>query len=59
MNKRIQYDRHTHDFAAYVDDVLIGYFASYGAAERACNEYVYETLRRAAQHRKYLAEVQE
>lgn len=46
--RTIQYDRITKDFAAYVDGVLIGFFASYHAAELACDEYVYETLRRAA-----------
>jgi hypothetical protein len=46
--KTISYDRQTKDFRAMVDDVLIGFFGSYLEAERACDDYVYETLRRAA-----------
>ena len=48
MDKRIEYDRATRDFAAYLDDELIGFFPSYHAAEVALDELVYETLRRAA-----------
>jgi len=44
MTKRIQYDRQTRDFAAYVDDILIGFYGSYLAADLACDAYVYETL---------------
>jgi len=48
MDKRIEYSRETHDFAAYLDGELIGFFPSYHAAEVALNELAYETLRRAA-----------
>ena len=44
MNRTIRYDRATRDFAAYVEDVLIGFFGSYHAAELACDAYVYDTL---------------
>lgn len=46
MNKRIQYDRQTRDFACYVDDELIGFFRSYHDAEVAADQYVYDELAR-------------
>jgi hypothetical protein len=48
MTKTIQYDRQTRDFAAYLDDNFIGYFATYHDAEVALDELAYEQLRRAA-----------
>lgn len=37
--KAIIYDRETRDFAAYFDGELIGFFASYLAAECALNDH--------------------
>jgi hypothetical protein len=48
MTKLIRYDRETKDFAAYVDGNLIGFYVTRFEAERACDDYVYEQLRRAA-----------
>jgi len=48
MERTIRYDRETRDFAAYVDDVLIGFFGSYLAAELACDAYVFDTLTKGA-----------
>jgi len=48
MNKRIQYNRHSHDYDAYLNEEYIGSFPSYHAAETALNELSYEQLRRAA-----------
>jgi hypothetical protein len=44
MERSIRYDRATRDFAAYVEDVLIGFYGSYHAAEVACDAYVFNTL---------------
>lgn len=48
MKKTIAYNRETRDFAAYVDGILIGYYRTHLEAENACNDYTFETLRRAA-----------
>ncbi len=48
MARTIRYDRDARDFMAHVEDVLIGFYGSYHAAEVACDEYVFETLRRTA-----------
>lgn len=42
--KRIEYDRATRDYAAYLDGEFIGYFGSYHAAEVALDKLVYEAL---------------
>jgi hypothetical protein len=48
MNKRIQYNRDTRDFDAYLDEQYIGSFGSYHAAEVELDRLAYEQLRRAA-----------
>ncbi len=45
--KTIKYDKHSKDFAAYLDDILIGFFGSYYAAEIALDAHVYESLKGA------------
>jgi len=49
MERTIRYDRDTRDFAAYVDDVLIGFFSTYHTAELACDAYVFDTLTKGVQ----------
>lgn len=44
--KSIAYDRHTRDFAAYLNGELIGYFPNHLQAENELNRLVYETLSR-------------
>jgi hypothetical protein len=44
MDKQIVYDRKTHDFAMYLDIRLVGFRASYHAAELALDEMVFEAL---------------
>lgn len=44
MERHIQYDRETRDYAAYVGDVLIGFFSTYHSAEIACDEYIHDLL---------------
>lgn len=44
MTKRIQYDRQSKDFAAYLNEELIGYFGSYHAAEVEIDRLVFEAL---------------
>lgn len=46
IQKRIQYDRQTRDFAIWYGQVLVGYAATYREAEAALDAYVYELLRR-------------
>lgn len=48
MKKEIRYDRQTRDFAAYLDDVLVGFYRSYHDAEEALDALAFETLKRAA-----------
>ena len=48
MTKRITFDRLTRDFRAMVDDVLIGFYATSADAQRACDAFVFEALRRSA-----------
>jgi len=44
MNKRIKFNRDTKDFAAYVGEALLGFFATNTEAERACDEFVFSAL---------------
>jgi hypothetical protein len=44
MERRINYDRATRDFACYVDDILIGFAANYHEAELLCDRYIFDTL---------------
>jgi len=48
MNKRIQYDRNTRDFAAYLNDEIIGYFGSYHEAEVELDRLASELIARRA-----------
>jgi hypothetical protein len=48
MNKRIQFNRETRDFDAYLDEQYIGSFGSYHEAEVELDRLAYEQLRRAA-----------
>lgn len=44
FHKQIAYDRQSKDFAAFLDNELIGYFPSYLAAENALNEQAHQLL---------------
>ena len=46
MNKRIQFDRQTRDFAAYLDGVYIGSFGSHQEAQSALDAAAFEELTR-------------
>lgn len=48
MTKRITFQRETRDFAAYVGEVLIGFYATRTEAQVACDAYVFETLTRVS-----------
>jgi hypothetical protein len=45
--KEIVYDRITKDFAAYLNGDLIGFYATYKAAEEALDRVVYKALKGA------------
>lgn len=42
--KEITYDRQTRDYAAYLNDEFIGYFATYHDAELELNRLAFEAL---------------
>lgn len=47
----VTFDRQTLDFAAFIDSdklVLLGFYRSRDAAVKACRDYTFETLARAA-----------
>lgn len=46
MTKTIIFDRETRDFAAYLDDVLVGFFRTRLEAEVALNNAAYARLTR-------------
>ncbi len=45
--KEITYNRHDHDYAAYLNDEYIGSFKSHLAAETELDRLAYEQLARA------------
>lgn len=50
FEKNIRYDRATRDYAAYLDDRLIGFFANHHAAEVELDRVAHELLLDYAEH---------